>query len=701
MFSSLAAKLTSSAAVAMTIIMLISGWITIDLALEQTSGLMRQEMTTVVNNSAANIRAYFSRLEKTMNTLSRVFMQSYEGVFSIDEINVANVPGREVPNLMLDGSPVSYYSQLDAFSENTGGTAALYVNDKGSFVCIESSETTMGVGPKVGAELPTDSKMIQALSKGESFIGKVRINNEEYIASYQPIKDKQDKVIGASYVGLDLQSSLAALRDNLSETRLGEHGYLVIINTEDGAEHGRVVLHPKLQKTLISDSVARTDFSKMESQSQGWQELNWSTDDKAKWSTYFVQIPELHWMLAATQSNDELASTRYLLAGQMLLAILITIVLLALTIHWSVKLIVSRRLVFAKQVLDKIATRDYTQNIVVDGDDEICHLLNSVKAMQEQIKGVLAQLGLAAEKLQSKAAEMLNASEHVVESSDNQNKAAGAISSSVEQLSMGSDNLSSYADDARDMSVASYETANKGGGVITKTRDVMKVISGGVHDASERINELGELSGQISKILEVISTIAEQTNLLALNAAIEAARAGEQGRGFAVVADEVRNLAARTTESAKEITATIKSIQERTDLSVNLMATSVEQVEEGNKLSLEAGDYIEKIKSGARKVNDSFEGITDKLKEQRLLMQTVSSSVDTITIMTEENSSSVAQLVDVAEELRQLSDGLNQLLATFVVDKANQHSSVSQPKNRQLPKVHSSVYVEPELSVDY
>ena len=186
-----------------------------------------------------------------------------------------------------------------------------------------------------------------------------------------------------------------------------------------------------------------------------------------------------------------------------------------------------------------------------------------------------------------------------------------------------------------------------------------------VRSASSRIEELGKQSEQISSIVNVIKGIADQTNLLALNAAIEAARAGEQGRGFAVVADEVRLLAQRTTQSTTEISGMIDVILSGTVDAVGQMSTGVEQVNMGVELAGQAGTAIDTIQHSFQQVVSVIESISTSLHEQNAASNEVAGHIERIATMSAQNSEATRHNSEVAHELRNLSNGLNQAVSRF------------------------------------
>ncbi|MGA9120472.1 MAG: methyl-accepting chemotaxis protein, partial [Bacteroidota bacterium] len=207
--------------------------------------------------------------------------------------------------------------------------------------------------------------------------------------------------------------------------------------------------------------------------------------------------------------------------------------------------------------------------------------------------------------------------------------------------------------------------AELGGQVVDETVVGMKRIAEVVNKSAATVKALGKSSDQIGEIIGVIDDIADQTNLLALNAAIEAARAGEQGRGFAVVADEVRKLAERTTKATKEIAGMIKAIQADTTGAVSSMAEGTKEVDEGIKLADKAGVSLNEIVEVSQKVTDMVSQIAAASEEQSSASEQISKNVEAISTVTAETAQGVQQIARAAEDLNRLTENLQQLLSRF------------------------------------
>jgi methyl-accepting chemotaxis protein len=242
------------------------------------------------------------------------------------------------------------------------------------------------------------------------------------------------------------------------------------------------------------------------------------------------------------------------------------------------------------------------------------------------------------------------------------------MAASMEELSVSIDQVEGYAQEAGKVVQSSSEQSEKSGQVIHEAAAEMSLISEAVMTTAGSIHELEIYTGQVSGIVNIIKEIADQTNLLALNAAIEAARAGEQGRGFAVVADEVRKLAERTAQSTVEITGVIHKIQQGAKSSAHEMETGVARVGEGVQLANRAGASVKDIRANSERILHSVNEIHSALKEQSLAAREVTSAVERIAQGGEKNNDAVKQVASSAGDLKDVATQIDRLAAQFRTD---------------------------------
>jgi methyl-accepting chemotaxis protein len=232
--------------------------------------------------------------------------------------------------------------------------------------------------------------------------------------------------------------------------------------------------------------------------------------------------------------------------------------------------------------------------------------------------------------------------------------------------------------------------AQSGGKIVNETLEEIHLISTSVEEASKRVRDLGEGSKQIGEISGVIDDIADQTNLLALNAAIEAARAGEQGRGFAVVADEVRKLAERTAHATAEIAQKIKRIQEETISTIEAMDVGTDLVKEGVKKTILAGDALKEIVRLAGIVGEMVNQIAAATTEQSSAVAEVNTTIDRITGISNETAAASEDAARSCDSLSQLATGLRKLVGQFTLSDSSDSSDDRSSVTRRKPPTRKS-----------
>jgi len=321
---------------------------------------------------------------------------------------------------------------------------------------------------------------------------------------------------------------------------------------------------------------------------------------------------------------------------------------------------------YAVEVTRQIADGDLTFSIRTRPGDETS-LLATMKVMQASLKTMITQTRDAAASLTTEAKSLVTTSNDVSDRSVQQSESATSMAAYVHQMNASISQVAQSANIAHTMTNEASELCVEGASLIKDTVGKINDIASSVEQSSKVIQDLGEQSNKISSIAHVIKEIADQTNLLALNAAIEAARAGEQGRGFAVVADEVRKLAERTTSSTKEIATMIDGIQKGTQSAVLVMAEGASNVHQGVAMAAKSGDSMNRIDAGAREVRTVVEAISTTLHEQSSAISNLSQNVEKIAQMIEENSAADKVVSGAAAGLEQLAETLKAGVDRFKV----------------------------------
>lgn len=312
---------------------------------------------------------------------------------------------------------------------------------------------------------------------------------------------------------------------------------------------------------------------------------------------------------------------------------------------------------------ESIAANNLTVRIEPKSENDV--LGNSFKVMVGNLKEMISQLNKNSANLVTAAFQITSFSKKMSEGAEEQSQQVNHVSVAIEEMAATIMESSKNATDATSASRNASDTAGNGGRIVSETIDGMQKIAGVVRESAESISKLANSANQIGEIISVIDDIADQTNLLALNAAIEAARAGEQGRGFAVVADEVRKLAERTGKATGEITQMIKGIQSDTDEAVHSMEAGIMQVDKGRALADQAGGSLNEIVNMSQQVMDMIQQIASASEEQSSAAEEISKNVEHIATVTKDNASGAEQSTAAATVLNAQAEELKSIVSQF------------------------------------
>jgi methyl-accepting chemotaxis protein len=310
---------------------------------------------------------------------------------------------------------------------------------------------------------------------------------------------------------------------------------------------------------------------------------------------------------------------------------------------------------------------DFTERMKIASNDEIGHTLAAYNELLAKLRASFAEIQASSARMAEITAEVSATSTEIAENSQAQSDASSGMAAAIEELTVSISMVATQAKDASQQTQQSASKAEQGAEVILSTVTGIQTISDSVRQTSSRIDALQKDSQSISSVANMIKEIAEQTNLLALNAAIEAARAGEQGRGFAVVADEVRKLAERTTKSTQEISGLLAQMQGSAKQAVDSMAVAVREVETGVENAQLAGQSIGEIKDGSNAVVGVVGEISEAVREQSAASTSISQRIEQIAQMTERNSAAAENTAQAVRRMTEMSREIAAALALYKV----------------------------------
>lgn len=383
-----------------------------------------------------------------------------------------------------------------------------------------------------------------------------------------------------------------------------------------------------------------------------------------------IELDELRSSIAESMSA---ASTAADDSQQTSSTLLLTVAAIAIIFGLLIAYVISKAIILSLDSMNKVfadiaqGEGDLTKRIPVTGKDELSHLAASFNLFAEKIQHTVTEVSNSTEQLQSASDALTLKAKETQNGVSQQQSQAQLAAAAMTEMSASASEVSASANQANELSSNALSTASNGRDVVLNAVSSMSSLSTQLTDSSGIIENLRKDSEQIGTVLDVIRSIAEQTNLLALNAAIEAARAGEQGRGFAVVADEVRSLASRTQESTEEIQTIIQTLQQRSESAFNAMTESCSSAESTAGLIQSTEQSLAQIAEFMDDINNSIAHISEAAGQQATVADEVSQNVNAVSEISEATYQQTEETSRSAEQLSSLGESLAKTVSQFKI----------------------------------
>ena len=603
---------------------------------------------------ADQLNTFHSTLRESTQRLAGLFEKRFSAGLSVHPDQPVTVAGVQTPGLNL-GSEVlnNNFKEVDDFKAMTAGVATVFVRSGDDFIRVSTSVSKQDGTRAIGTVLDRAGPAYGPVISGQSYIGRALLFGRFYMSQYTPVRDSSGKIIAVLYVGFDYTDAQNAQFENLKRFRIGQTGSLALLD-----EQNKWLVPPAGVQALDQASATIVGLVKKPGKGAFW------TDTAEDFYSVAVPFEGGPWAVVASMPKTEIRAVTWSVGTQLAIGSLLAMLLAVGSAMWLLRSKLAPLGDLVRQA-EALGAGDLSVRLNVSSHDEIGQLARAFNQMSQALSTMVEHIRKASQEVNSRAQALSGLSSGAYEGMEQQSGEITSMAGAVEEFSATSLNIADNMGNTERLAQENAQQTRIGRTSMDEASSSLEQIAGALNSTATVINTLGQRSQEIGGIVGVITSIAEQTNLLALNAAIEAARAGEQGRGFAVVADEVRSLASRTRQATDEISGMINSIQQETGNAISTMEQGNLLMQEGLSRNANVATALARIDEQSRSAGQQFAAITTATQEQSSTATLLSSNLQSIALANSEQREVVSNLAVTAKELEKLAADLRHEVDRF------------------------------------